>query len=125
MVEKSILLEAAGGRLRLEPDENAWCRVTLEVAEDRDVELGADSLSTVRMRLLNALGPLRGLVSGEIDGRAVYHVLSLFERHCTLYAADAPEGRRLFIQDAGGKVLGAITIPNDRRRAWASALSAK
>lgn len=71
------ILSSASGRLVLEPDENDWRQVALDI-DGRRRALGADVRSTIVERLLHALrGEPAGPTAGVLDGVSVRWVLSL------------------------------------------------
>jgi hypothetical protein len=118
----TIELEASFGRFRLTTNEAGWCQVELQLA-DRRVALGADSLTTVIARLADGLGDaFVGGVAGTIDGVAVYWIVSFFEQHCTIYAADVENGRRLFVEDRDAKLVAGMTLSQEERLRWRAEL---
>ncbi|MBI2395992.1 MAG: hypothetical protein HYV09_40895 [Deltaproteobacteria bacterium] len=116
------VLSSATGSVRLQTGANGRCEVTLH-SGDHAFALGADDQKLIVERLGHALGDnLAGSVAGELAGTAVRWVLSLSERHATIYAGDAEGVRRLFIQDADGKVIAVLDLSPDKRREWLAIL---
>ena len=112
------ILEARGWTLRLEPDPTGWCQVILQTG-GRSVELGADKTDVIEERLAAGLADsLVGPVAGSIHGRPVRWVMSLAERHATVYADDRAGVRILSIQDAEGTLLGTFELSAAERQAW-------
>lgn len=112
------ILSSASGRLVLEPDENDWCQVALDI-DGRRRALGADVRSTIVERLLHALrGEPAGPTSGVLDGVSVRWVLSLAERHSTLYVGDQSGRRILFIQADDGSLVAKLPLYADDMTRW-------
>jgi hypothetical protein len=84
--------------------------------------LGSDDTDIIRQRLLSHLAEPQ-TASGEVDGRPIHWVLSLSERHCTLYAEFGPEGRRLLIQGAQCEWLWRGALPDREWQEWRVALA--
>jgi hypothetical protein len=82
----------------------AWYGCTLLVS-DQESYLGAESRAYLVAHLLEVPkdpGPVTGVMAGE----PVRWVLSLSERHCSLYVHDGPEGEKtLFWQDGNGRII--------------------
>jgi hypothetical protein len=118
-------LEAPEATLVLDTNERGWCQVVLRLP-DRVLALGAEMHKTVIARLINGVSDrLPGPISGRIDGVPVPWVVSLFEQHSSVYAADVDEGRRLFIQDRDAKWIAVMTLSAEDRRRWLSRLGAE
>jgi hypothetical protein len=123
-----IELVASDGTLRVCPPgkdgcKDGWCRV--ELARDGKVEvLGADAGDKVIRRLAAGMREsFSGSAAGMIKGIPVYAVMSLFEEHCTIYAADAHGSRLLFVQRPDGSLLATVTLTHEQRAAWLAQLS--
>lgn len=122
MVIRSLDLEGPGATVRLKTDETGWCQVELVVGEHVEA-LGADMEKVVRERLASGLqDELSGSTAGEIDGASVRWVLSLSEKHYTIYAADVAGNRRLFFQGPDGNIVRGVTLEPEQRRRWLSVL---
>lgn len=119
-----IELVAADVTLRVRRQTDGWCRVELERAGVVD-DLGADARDKVLRRLMAGLGDkLAGSTAGMIKGIPVHAVMSLFENHCTIYAADAHGARHLFVQRADGSLLATVTLAPEQRAQWLASLDA-
>lgn len=117
-----IALRSAAASLTLDADERGWCRVRLRLGS-RDIALGAESRNIVIERLDRALlDPLPGEEAGQLDGVPFRWVLSLFEEHATIYAAEVDGVRRLHFQAGDGQSIGRIDLTRDQRREWSNAL---
>jgi hypothetical protein len=113
-----ILLGCSDGELQLNVDETGWCDVALVTRGNRH-QLGADTLKAVAAKLSNGLKDgLEGEASGTIDDVKVRWVLSLAERHCSVYAADVSGRRVLFFQGADGGLLDRLSLDQQERRVW-------
>jgi hypothetical protein len=115
-------LDASSGALRLAADETGWCQVELHIG-DRRVALGADVLHTVLARLAGGLGDVL-VGKGTIEGVAVCWIASFFEQHCTIYGGDVDNSRRLYFQDRDAKIFATMTLSQEERLRWLSALRA-
>lgn len=116
------LLRCADGELQLSSDATGWCDVMVVISGHQH-QLGADSVKVVHTRLSDGIcKTLQGTPSGIIEGAEVRWVLSLAERHGSVYAADV-EGRRvLFFQEANGGQLGKLSLSSEDRRKWCELL---
>jgi hypothetical protein len=111
-------LSAGDARLILEPDESDWCQVLLDL-DGRRIALGADTIGVIVQRLRDALlDRLTGTASGVLNGIEVFGVLSLYERHSTLYAGDRGDRRLLFVQTEDGSLIGTLELGPDDMRRW-------
>jgi hypothetical protein len=118
-----IELYAADGQLQLSANETGWCDVALLASSIR-YELGADATDVVTNKLSAAMvDTLLGHSSGTIDGVDVQWVLSLAERHCSMYAADVPERRALYFQGEDGRLLGKLHLDGADRARWRELLT--
>jgi len=115
-----IKLQGTGGALVLGSGE--WCTVVFENASGR-FELGTDSRSVVRQRLLDALTKDDGETAGEVDGVKVTWVASFLEKHGSLYLGPVQDGFRLFVEGADASMLGSLDLSDAQRDDWIRALS--
>jgi hypothetical protein len=116
------ILSSAKGSLVLQPDDNEWCQVLLDT-DDRMVPLGADMRSTVAERLLRALHDAPGgPTSGMIDGVTVRWVLSLAERHSTVFVGEQSGRRILFVQADDGSLMATLPLNADDIARWSDQL---
>jgi hypothetical protein len=94
-----------------------WCDVVLHSGGVHP--LGAETRGVIVERLLRGLqGDAPEPNAGEIEGVGVGWVLSLAERHSSIYAADRERLRLLFFQDADGKLIVRIDLSSDDRKDW-------
>ncbi len=111
-------LTAHGASLRLDADPSGWCQVILQIGE-QEIELGADKLKIVEERLAAGLAErLSRPNAGSIDGKPVQWVMSLAERHSTIYASDEGRTRRLYFNNASGTNFYTLDLSEEERRAW-------
>ena len=88
-----LRLESDAAALELASDDSAWCQVAL-VTSDARIALGAETLDYIVEHLLRALGALRCERSDDtVDGVRVAWVLSLMERHASMYVGAKAERR--------------------------------
>ena len=108
--------------LELAMSQPGWWEWTL-VTEESRITLGAEVLANVGPRALSRLSA-GGERAGEVDGREVYWVLSLAEKHHSLYCAvDGPD-RLLYFQDGDGRVIWRDRLSPDHLKSWTAALAA-
>lgn len=120
-----IVLTSGPVTLTLSADASGWCKVQLAHAGQL-LQLGADTKSVVIERLMQGLlDELRGQSSGLIDGINVTWVLSLAERHTSIYAAQHEHKKLLFFQDADGKVVARIELTDEDRQRWLRELESR
>lgn len=113
-----MILSSHKGSLALESDDGDWCQVVLEFGGQK-LPLGADLRSIIAERLLHSLlGASAGPTSGMLDGVAVRWVLSLAERHSTLYAGDEAGRRTLFIQADDGSLIAKLPLDPFEMARW-------
>lgn len=112
-------------KLVLRTDASLWCHVSLTHA-GRSYELGAETLALVVQRLLLGLqDDLRGSEKGTIDGLNVVGVLSLAERHASVYAAHQDGTRMLYFQNADGGLIARVDLREEQRRQWIAVLEGR
>lgn len=114
-------LVAASARLEIDCDASGWCDATLD-ANGRH-RLGSETRNVLVDRLVRALrNELSGPSSGELEGVSVVWVLSLSERHASIYAAHRDGMRNLYFQDAEGKLIARLALGTEEREEWISIL---
>ena len=99
-----------GGSLQFELEGKDWCQVVLDI-DGRRVALGADTKSKIVTGLRLALQhePV-GSTTSEFEGLEVRWIMSLSERHCSLYVGDRDGTRLVFIQGADGALIARLAI---------------
>ena len=119
MVVDILELRGPGGAtLRLLTDARGWCQVEL-ATEGSTTALGAETKRIVTERLLTGLtDSLTGKSAGQIHGVTVRWVMSLSERHCSVYAGDVGTDRHLFFQASGGELLATVVLSEQQRYNW-------
>lgn len=123
MVADEVQLACGSWVLELRWDENRWCELRL-FRDDEEHELGADALDVVVERLLTALEQeTMGQPTTLIDGREAVWVLSLAEKHCSLFAEREDAATVLHVQAEDGSLLTRASLSEDERRAWLAQLS--
>ncbi len=101
--------------LRLAINNEKWCRVSL-VLENKVTYLGAERVDYIVKHLLESLSDDEKTINGYLDGFPVYWVLSLSEAHTILYMANELDGRVLFWQDSGAKILTTLQMREEQKR---------
>ena len=115
-------LKTKKAELVLNTDQRGWCQLQLHI-EDQILQLGADKKDVVVRRLSHALEDvLEGSPTRSIQGTGVTWVLSLSERHSSIYVAQCDESRVLFFQGEDGSLLARVELVSKERRSWFSAL---
>ena len=116
-------LPAGSARLILSADDSDWCQVSLDLGEL--YPLGAESCPILVEKLLKSLRvEVSGPESGTIDGVEVTWVLSLSERHTTIYTAQRDDLRALYFQGADGSLIARLDLSEEQRLEWVSLLEA-
>lgn len=117
-----ISLVCSEGELCLAWNEVGWCEVVL-VASGQRYQLGAETKDIVVARLSDGLDKkLEGQASGSIENVEVRWVLSLAERHYSIYAAEVSNRRVLFFQGPDGGLVGKLSLDPEERSRWCQQL---
>ena len=122
MRERATTLPMSHATLELVELQPRWWEWTL-VTEDARITLGAEVLATVGARAVRRLSS-GGECAGEVDGRGVCWVLSLAEKHHSLYCAVEGPDRLLYFQDGDGRVIWRDRLSPDHLKIWTAALEA-
>jgi len=56
--------------------------------------------------------------AGEIEGKNVYCIISLYENHHTIYANKDDSGITLFIENDKGQIIDTFLVSNDNLQEW-------
>lgn len=108
-------LTAANATLRLTVDENHWTRVVL-VEGEATTELGAECIEYIARKLY------RFLAHPKADGQ---WILSLAERHASMYGEHLGDLLVIRIQDRDAKWIGHMQLDVVDRTAWVELLRAQ
>jgi|tagenome__1003787_1003787.scaffolds.fasta_scaffold17237428_1 hypothetical protein len=122
MREQVTTLPMSHATLELAELRPRWWQWTL-VTEDARIALGAEVLATVGARAVRRLSS-GGERAGEVDGREVCWVLSLAEKHHSLYCAVEGLDRVLYFQDGDGRVIWRDRLSPEHLKIWTAALEA-
>ena len=118
------VLDSGSTQLMLSTDASRWCEMELAF-DGRRLPIGADVEYIVIERLLRGLrDSLTGPSAGSIGGIEVVWILSLAERHTSVYASQYEGKRILFFQDADGNLLTRIELADTDRQRWIRELQA-
>lgn len=112
-----VLLRSSHTDVELDRDSDGWCTVTLAKGDER-VVLGADRFTVVVARLLEALEE----GCGETPNGQPKWILSLMERHCSVYLECLTSCIDLLIQGANGQLLERISLSTDETQQWLEVL---
>jgi|LSQX01.2.fsa_nt_gb hypothetical protein len=112
MVKTQVILDSDYSII-FEVNDKDWC--SLSIAYNNEVtELGADSKNIVLKRIIEGLKSItKDQIVGALEGIEVKWVLSLSEKHCSLYLGIENNRKILFIQDDAGKIIARITLTNN------------
>ena len=112
MVKTQVILDSDYSII-FEVNDKDWC--SLSIAYNNEVtELGADSKNIVLKRIIEGLKSItKDQIVGALEGIEVKCVLSLSEKHCSLYLGIENNRKILFIQDDAGKIIARITLTNN------------
>jgi len=117
-----VELFCQNGALRLTGPRGGWCQVGALLG-GTTFHLGAEVQSVVAARLSVALAPeLHGPWVEGGAGRFTF-VLTLSERHSTIYARDSGQTRVLLCQDADGADVGQLELTAADRLRWMGQLT--
>lgn len=104
--------------LSFQVGDNDWTSVVFCQNANRH-ELGADVLRIIVSRLTNAFEePDKLAVSSTSEGNELRWILSLMERHYSLYLTILNEGLEIYIQDDLGAMIGTIPLSDTDRMEW-------
>lgn len=100
-----------------------WLAVTL-CSADADTALGACPAADVRDAVARLRDAVRdgwsGPADGDIAGEPVWWLMSLSERHVTLYASGPTlAGVHIYLQSADGTFLANVWVPREACGPWA------
>lgn len=121
-MRKVINLKASKGSLILDADKNDWCRVKLSNPSGES-DLGADDIEIIAARLSHALSNGQSYTCGEIDGQPVAWVMSLMEKHYTIYIGAESNTIDLFLQNSNGELFAKVSLSERERENWCSQLA--
>ena len=118
MVDHGIELVAQTAVLRLDWDESHWCNLRLIIRGDSH-ELGADVLGVVVKRLHHGLSRQAiDLSTASSERDQALWVLSLAEKHCSIFVDRKKEATVIYVQGADGSLVARVSLIEDERREW-------
>ena len=116
----SLLLESSVADLLLtwsDLGHGDWCQVDLRMAQ-LNVRLGADARHIVFERLARGVAGAIGDTTSVIDGTPVTWVLSLSEKHHSIYVAPDASRRSVLILGAEGSIISRFALTPEERERW-------
>lgn len=122
MVTNRIQLTAENSILRLNTDSDNWCEVTLQ-SGNQYYQLGAEDKTKIIERLQNSLCNNELEFSGKIDGISVCWVVSLAERHTSVYVGVENNVRYFFFQNEAGDIFAKLNLKSEIRKKWLQLLA--
>jgi hypothetical protein len=91
-------------------EDNDWTRIYLNHKNSR-IEMGAEKLSIIAERFLSAFSDFSNKkLVGNWDGINAISVISLYEKHYTIYLGKTMDINILFIEDAEGNLIYKINL---------------
>jgi hypothetical protein len=118
-----VVLRTDTRAIELVSNANDWCQMVLVTASGDRIELGADMLRIIVGKLLDALDQRPATAAGLMQGRPVTNVLSLSEKHASLFRSFTPgENMSLWVQDANGALLDRIELTPLEQSEWIAIL---
>lgn len=109
--------------LELSINEENWCKLSL-IFQDSIENLGADDFSIIKERLLNSLSKSTNLESSGIkDGLPIYWVLSLLEKHHSIYVQYKNDFQHFFIQNSNGDITENFMLNSKEIESWKNIIS--
>jgi len=115
-------LKAGNVDFVLHVHHSGWCQLELHT-EDRILKLGAEMQYLIVHRLSHALDDtIEGKNVGSIQGVDVKWVLTLAEKHCSIYVGQVDSERVLFIQSEDCTLLARVNLLDSERRVLFSEL---
>jgi hypothetical protein len=97
--------------------ENGWTQVYLQTKNERHF-LGADTLKDILCRLLVGVSEVNRETAGQIDGKDVICVVSLYEKHHSIYATQNKEPTIFYVQNREAKVIFTFTVSSQTKQFW-------
>lgn len=122
MVENTIQLNAEDSVLSLNTGENNWCEVKLQ-SGNQSYQLGAEDKTKIIERLQEGLCKNDLESIGELDGVSVAWVLSLAEKHTSIYVGISGDTRHFFLQNEAGDTFAKLNLTPDTCKNWLKLLS--
>ena len=117
-------LSTASSSLILRIEERGWTALLLRT-ESVLHDLGRDQRVVIISRLIQALStPQDGRFAGSIGNVKVEWVLTLAEKHSTIYRAVVDDTVMLFVQAADTSILGTLTLTEEDKASWLARLAA-
>ncbi len=98
-----------------------WCQVVLRTPKG-EYALGADSRKIVFQRLFDGLSQDLSLPSYEIAGVKVAWVMSLGEKHTSIYVGLVEGNRCLYFQDGNARIITTLRLSYGDVKAWLTSL---
>ena len=99
-----------------------WCKVWLETDCDK-YYLGAELGSIIIERLYKALCGDRNSVSGKDGDITLSSVITLSEKHSSIYVGKQDSFLYLYVYDAEAKLLARVALSKDEVESWKSSLA--
>ncbi|MEM9220623.1 MAG: hypothetical protein AAGD25_40675 [Cyanobacteria bacterium P01_F01_bin.150] len=103
--------------LSISGEINHWCEVWLDTNSEKYC-LGSELGSTIIERLYKALCGDRNSVSGKDSGITLSGVITLAEKHSSIYVGNQSSLLYLYIRDADAKPLARIFLDSKEVESW-------
>jgi len=121
MGEVNLSTESSKLVLRIEDDN--WTKLSQRTGSGEYV-LGGDKLEVIVSRLRDALTkPFEGEFAGNIENVKVQWVLTLAEKHSTIYRGLVGNVLHLYVELPDTSMLDPIRLPEASKKEWIDSLS--
>lgn len=119
-----IHLKSSASRLRFDIRESGWTSLYLE-SNEQSIELGAEVNYILFRKLRDFLGAkeIQKEIAGNIENQPVIHVLSLSEKHTSVYASVDNLEPTLFFQSSEGKIFAKMRLASSEINNWLEQLA--
>jgi hypothetical protein len=113
-----IYLKTSTSALHFEIQGNGWTKVYLE-SNKKSIELGAE-VNYILFRKIRDFLNRKDLetLAGTIENIAVTHVVSLSEKHTSVYASTDLQKPMLFFQNSKGEIFAKMNLKSEEMKVW-------
>jgi hypothetical protein len=122
VVKNTIDLNKELQTLNFKTGENNWCEVELQ-DDGKIYQIGAEDKTIIIEKLKVGLFEDNLEIIGELDGIPVAWVLSLAEKHSSIFVGIVGDNRHLFFQNEAGDTFAKITLSSEVCKNWLQSLN--
>ena len=116
-----VSLSTEGFTLYLSAKGKAWCKVWLKT-DDEEYYLGAEQGAIIIDRLYAALDGVRGRILGKDGDIELSGVVTLSEKHASVYIGDVEDNIYMYIRDSEAQPIARILLSLQDVERWKEAL---